>query len=461
MKRVLGAALAVLAGAFPAVVRGGETIHYLYDLQNRLVEARRGDQILVRFQYDAEGRLIKKIGRFGIRQYVYAGKRVLAEYDGTGAFRARYHWGADQLISVDRVGEGIRYFVFDGLGSVIALTDENGNVVARYHWDAWGAPMNPTELEASENRIGYTGHRWDEEVGFYNAQARHYDPTHGRFITQDTVAPKLNQPASLNLYAYAYANPTRYWDPDGHEVRVAGQASDVSRFEEKILHPWVGSKEIFDSAFLVKNDAVVLREDGPELTDPGARRLKELVQSNDVYKFYYGRDRQEAVSHVATRNRTERRHLEDGFRFRGRSEGGGTLAHVRGRERAADPEAGAFAYIAMHPDVDVTQKGPGAFEGTPAEGTVASGQGKPVPAYRFFDHEAAEAQEFAKTPPPFDSEEYKKAHAAAGRQEIVLEEARRAPGQTTEGTQAAPAGFAGAELQTRKGQPWRDEEPKK
>jgi len=32
----------------------------------------------------------------------------------------------------------IRYYLADALGSVTALTDENGNVVARYNYGPWG-----------------------------------------------------------------------------------------------------------------------------------------------------------------------------------------------------------------------------------------------------------------------------------------------------------------------------------
>jgi hypothetical protein len=45
-----------------------------------------------------------------------------------------------------------------------------------------------------------------------------YSPTIGRFISQDSWPGKLDEPASLNLYLYGYANPLRYVDPTGHQT---------------------------------------------------------------------------------------------------------------------------------------------------------------------------------------------------------------------------------------------------
>ncbi len=46
-------------------------------------------------------------------------------------------------------------------------------------------------------------------------KARFYDPATGRFLTEDPVDGKPDNPPSLHRYLYAYANPTLYTDPDG------------------------------------------------------------------------------------------------------------------------------------------------------------------------------------------------------------------------------------------------------
>jgi RHS repeat-associated protein len=53
-------------------------------------------------------------------------------------------------------------------------------------------------------------------IGLYNHKARYYDPYITHFLQPDTIVPDLNNPQSLNRYAYALNNPIRYNDPSGH-----------------------------------------------------------------------------------------------------------------------------------------------------------------------------------------------------------------------------------------------------
>ena len=63
----------------------GVTTENRYDLRDKLVEVVQGASTLGRFQYDFEGRRIKKIGEEGLRQYVYDQTSLLAEYDAAGS----------------------------------------------------------------------------------------------------------------------------------------------------------------------------------------------------------------------------------------------------------------------------------------------------------------------------------------------------------------------------------------
>ncbi|WP_148137817.1 RHS repeat-associated core domain-containing protein [Candidatus Formimonas warabiya] len=76
--------------------------------------------------------------------------------------------------------DGTFYYHQDGLGSILVITDEAGDVKNKYKYDAFG---NPTVIrETVENSILFTGELYDQS-GFIYLRARYYDPAAGRFIT--------------------------------------------------------------------------------------------------------------------------------------------------------------------------------------------------------------------------------------------------------------------------------------
>jgi RHS repeat-associated protein len=213
---------------------------YVYDIRDKLVEVQTaasldGDAtgIAARYQYDAEGRLLKKVGEGApgdtVRQYVHDQTSRLLEYDGSGAtVVARFSYGADRLLSMWHLGEGTRFYHLDGLRSVVALTDTTGAVTANLRLDTWGNFRFPeTDLSTSANRFAFTGHVWEPEIGLYYAKARFLDPKLGRFITQDSFLGDIDEPPSLHRYVYAEENPTTYLDLTGN-ARI--KAKDVADF---------------------------------------------------------------------------------------------------------------------------------------------------------------------------------------------------------------------------------------
>ena len=67
----------------------------------------------------------------------------------------------------------------------------------------------------------YTGKPLDSLTGLYYYNARLYDPTIGRFLTEDTYTGSESDPLSLNRYIYARDNPEKYNDPNGHMFTTA------------------------------------------------------------------------------------------------------------------------------------------------------------------------------------------------------------------------------------------------
>ena len=42
---------------------------------------------------------------------------------------------------IDVADSNAYYYHYDGLGSVVALSDENGNIAEKYQYDVYGSPM--------------------------------------------------------------------------------------------------------------------------------------------------------------------------------------------------------------------------------------------------------------------------------------------------------------------------------
>lgn len=114
---------------------------------------------------------------------------------------------------------------YDAQGSLIALTDNSGNVLARYAYDPWGRRVNPKNWAQSAtapdvlgiNR-GYTMHEHLDEFELINMNGRVYDPAVAQFLSPDPYIQDAGNWLNYNRYAYCYNNPTRYVDPSGESI---------------------------------------------------------------------------------------------------------------------------------------------------------------------------------------------------------------------------------------------------
>jgi len=107
--------------------------------------------------------------------------------------------------------EKVTYYYTNEQGTPLATTDENGVVLTRVDYRAYGVQV----LGTPEQGPGYTGHVNDADAGLVYMQARYYDPDVGRFVSADPVGPKPGDIFSFNRQAYTNNNPINRIDPDG------------------------------------------------------------------------------------------------------------------------------------------------------------------------------------------------------------------------------------------------------
>jgi len=103
----------------------------------------------------------------------------------------------------------VRYYQSDALGSIVALTDDNGIVTTQYNYTPFGEASITEEI--SDNPFQYTG-RENDGTGLYYYRARYYNPAMKRFISEDPIG---FWGGDVNFYAYVGNNPVNWVDPYG------------------------------------------------------------------------------------------------------------------------------------------------------------------------------------------------------------------------------------------------------
>jgi len=175
-----------------------------------------------------------------VKSKLFVGGKLEVETDAGGQKRyLHYISGGDGLCAIYVTGNendkgAVFYILKDHLGSLYALTDENGDIVKYngqqqvYSFDPWGRRRNPTDWtfnnvpDANNYLIdrGFTGHEHLDELGLINMNGRMYDPVLARMLSPDNFVQAPGYTQNLNRYSYALNNPLKYTDPDGEWINL-------------------------------------------------------------------------------------------------------------------------------------------------------------------------------------------------------------------------------------------------
>ena len=196
------------------------THNYVYNADSKLV----GVDSDITYKYDPFGRRVQKNVAGVITNYYYDDKRVIEERNGSDQVVWNYYYPFNFDLLVASSNGSVRHYMHeDVLGSVLAVTDDAGNLVERYEYGAYGelsvfdANYTPVSGTQIDNHYYYSGAELDAETNLYNMKARHYHPAFGRFMQRDP----LGYYDDLNMYQYAQSNPINLVDPSGLACRSA------------------------------------------------------------------------------------------------------------------------------------------------------------------------------------------------------------------------------------------------
>jgi RHS repeat-associated protein len=201
---------------------------YVYDFENHLLQ-----QGGITYVYDGDGnRVYKTVAGVTTASLIddltpTGYPQVVREdfYNGTGPreLTHRYYYGLERLSEARDFFPGSRqyiYYVYDGHGSVRALTDQSGAVTDTYDYDAFGTLLHSTGT--TYNNFLFAGEQFDPDLGLYYNRARYLNTSTGRFWTMDTDEGDDDEPTSLHKYLYSEADPVDNIDPSGNQIDAIG-----------------------------------------------------------------------------------------------------------------------------------------------------------------------------------------------------------------------------------------------
>ena len=202
---------------------------YKYNEFNEMTSFESNKESKWEYAYLPNGLRYRKSNASHFDRYVWdRNGNIIAEMNGEGNLTSKYVRG-NKLISKN----GNEYFGYDGHGSVVNISNESGKSIKSYDYDAFGVELNKDVNDT--NLFRYCGEQYDNETDSIYLRARYYNPSLGRFTTEDTYWNSSNRIygdkeykegeikypdykaiiQSENLYIYCINNPTCYLDITG------------------------------------------------------------------------------------------------------------------------------------------------------------------------------------------------------------------------------------------------------
>ncbi|MDD3145055.1 MAG: RHS repeat-associated core domain-containing protein, partial [Candidatus Gracilibacteria bacterium] len=214
---------------------------------------------IVQFKYDNLDRRIQKIfNNESYINYYYSNKDIILEENYTKNNKlttSKYYTNGNQIddvISMEKIDYKTRkiqedytnnkgklktrtikeeysetntyYYHKNNLNSIVAITDEFGNILEAYEYDVFGKPYSIDQetgkiTNLKQSSIGntrlFTGREYERGLKLYYNRARYYNPELGRFISRDPI----DISDDVNLYSYVGNNGVNFVDPLGTDSK--------------------------------------------------------------------------------------------------------------------------------------------------------------------------------------------------------------------------------------------------
>jgi RHS repeat-associated protein len=159
----------------------------------------------------------------------------------------------------------------DYIGSVVANSDDGGQLTERAKYDPYGerSATGSSAPSADLDVVGFTGHEHLLNVGLIDMKGRIYDPVLGKFMSPDPLIQSPSNLQSYNRYSYVWNNPVNLIDPTGYQAAsFDGNPWSIPNEQTNFIYHF---KSVSDSQLSQGNPSVVA-------TNGGSNGVNEIWQ---------------------------------------------------------------------------------------------------------------------------------------------------------------------------------------
>ena len=212
------------------------SVSYTYGANNRLIQAVKnadGKSLTARYAYNGLGMRVSRATDTGSVDYIldqtqmYNNLLESIQVDGQDSMSnpiesEDYTWLSNELVMA-----GETPILSGRLGTPERAA---GSSEHAFGYDEFGVPEASNMPEPTgELHLGFTGYMRDDISDTLFAQAREYMPEIGRFMGRDILKGRVEQPRSLNEYAYCHNDPVGFVDLNGMEEEPKQNLGEFTR----------------------------------------------------------------------------------------------------------------------------------------------------------------------------------------------------------------------------------------
>ena len=179
-------------------------VEYTYNPLNQLTQFKGADGTVTNYTYTPDGMRRSKTTK-GVTTQFYWDRGYISNEETNNILTATNFIGAGGIFG-RQTTSNTSYMLKNGHGDVVSLVS-GGEETKTYDYTAYGVEKTPDPNDT--NPFRYCAEYFDAETGNIYLRARYYDPSVGRFISEDPIRD------GFNWYSYCFNNPINFIDPNG------------------------------------------------------------------------------------------------------------------------------------------------------------------------------------------------------------------------------------------------------